>query len=197
MPNLFGKRIRLRAAEREDLPIFIQWLNDPDVTENLMIFAPMSLYEEERWFEKMMSGPIAEHVMVIDARNSNSPTRYQPIGTCSFMSINPRHQSAELGIMIGEKSYWDQGYGTETMRLLLSFGFETLNLHRIWLRVYAKNQRGIRAYEKAGFQYEGKHREGHYQHGRYHDVHLMSVLRDEWEQSQPEKPIHSSKVKDK
>ena len=185
MPNLFGKRIRLRAAEREDLPTFMPWLNDPEVTENLLIFAPMSLYEEERWYEKMMSGPIAEHVLVIEAKNPDTPTGYQPIGTCSFMSFQQRHLSAEIGIMIGEKSYWDQGYGTETMQLLIDYGFGTLNLHRIWLQVYAKNKRGIRTYEKAGFQYEGKFRDGHYQHGRYYDVHLMSVLRDEWKEHFP------------
>jgi RimJ/RimL family protein N-acetyltransferase len=101
------------------------------------------------------------------------------------MSFQQRHLSAEIGIMIGEKSYRDQGYGTETMQLLIDYGFGTLNLHRIWLQVYAKNKRGIRTYEKAGFQYEGKFRDGHYQHGRYYDVHLMSVLRDEWEEHFP------------
>lgn len=182
MPNIYGKRIRLRAAEREDLPTFIQWLNDPEVTENLLIFAPMSLYEEEQWYENMMKRPIAEHVLVIEAENPDRPSGYQRIGTCSFMSIHPRNHSAEVGIMIGEKNYWNQGYGTETMGLLLDFGFGRLNLHRIWLQVFEKNLRGIRAYEKAGFKFEGKFRDGHFQHGRFYDVHLMSVLRDEWEQ---------------
>ncbi len=197
MPNLFGKRIRLRAVEREDLPTFMPWLNDPEVTENLLIFAPMSLYEEERWYEKMMSGPMTEHVLVIEAKNPDTPTGYQPIGTCSFMSIQERHLSAEIGIMIGEKSYWDQGYGTETMQLMIDYGFGTLNLHRIWLQVYAKNKRGIRTYEKAGFQYEGKFRDGHYQHGRYYDVHLMSVLRDEWKEHFPTETSLSFIEKDK
>jgi len=83
--------------------------------------------------------------------------------------------------MLGEKSWWNKGYGTETMRAMLRHGFETLNLHRIWLQVYANNQHGIRAYEKAGFQHEGVYREGHYQAGKYHDVFLMSVLRQEWD----------------
>ena len=197
MPNLFGKRIRLRAVEKEDLPTFMPWLNDPEVTENLLIFAPMSLYEEERWYEKMISGPFAEHVLVIEAKNPDITTGYQPIGTCSFMSIQQRNHSAEIGIMIGEKSFWDQGYGTETMRLLVDYGFGTLNLHRIWLQVYAKNKRGIRTYEKAGFQYEGKYRESHYQHGRYYDVLLMSILRDEWEVNFPTDINHSSEAKEK
>lgn len=83
--------------------------------------------------------------------------------------------------MLGEKAWWNKGYGTEAMRLMLRHGFETLNLHRIWLQVYANNQRGLRAYEKAGFQHEGIYREGHYQAGKYHDVFLMSVLRQEWD----------------
>lgn len=196
MPHLVGKRIRLRAAEREDLPTFVQWLNDPEVTENLSVFTPWALYEEEQWYEKMMSRPVAEHVLVIEVRNPDAPTGYQLIGTCSFMSINSQCRSAEVGIMIGEKSFWNQGYGAETMGLLLDFGFGALNLHRIWLRVFEKNQSGIRAYEKAGFQFEGKFRDGHYQHGRYYDVHLMSVLRDEWQQH-PADSNHSSGVKEK
>jgi RimJ/RimL family protein N-acetyltransferase len=83
--------------------------------------------------------------------------------------------------MIGEKQFWDQGYGTDATLAPLKHGFETLNLHRIWLQVYSKNKRGIRAYEKAGFVHEGIYRQAHYQHGRYYDVHLMSVLRNEWQ----------------
>ena len=83
--------------------------------------------------------------------------------------------------MIGEKEYWDQGYGSEAMQLMLKHGFETLNLHRIWLQVYDKNVRGIRAYEKTGFTVESRFREAHYQHGRYYDIIIMSILRSEWE----------------
>jgi len=71
------------------------------------------------------------------------------------------------------------------MQLLLQHGFNSLNLHRIWLQVYAKNPRGIRAYEKAGFTYEGKFRQAHYQHGQYYDVHLMSILKAEWQAMPP------------
>jgi RimJ/RimL family protein N-acetyltransferase len=97
------------------------------------------------------------------------------------MNIDWRNRSGEVGIMIGEKACWNQGYGTETMQRLLEHGFNTLNLHRIWLQVYAKNPGGIRAYEKAGFTHEGTLRQAHYQHGKYYDVHIMSVLREEWQ----------------
>ena len=180
MPYLYGERIRLRAAEKEDIPSFLRWINDPEVTENLTMVSPMSCFEEENWYENMMKQPVHEHVFVIDIQDDTQQSGYLAIGTCSFMNIDWRNRSTEIGIMIGEKAFWDQGYGSETMRLMLDHGFGTLNLHRIWLRVYAKNKRGIRAYEKAGYQYEGMFRQGHYQHGQYYDVHLMSVLKDEW-----------------
>ncbi len=184
MPHLQGNRVRLRAAEKEDITSFLRWINDPEVTENLMLISPMSRFEEEQWYESMMKRPSSEHVLVIEVRDQSTQDDYCAIGTCQFINLDWRNRSAEVGIMIGEKTFWDQGYGSETLGLMLEHGFATLNLHRIWLQVYEKNKRGIRAYEKAGFQYEGKYRKGHYQHGRYFDVHLMSVLIDEWKKAQ-------------
>lgn len=169
----------------EDVTAFLRWINDAEVTENLMLVFPMSRFEEEQWYESMMKQPASEHVMVIEVKDRSPNNNAYLIGTCQFLNIDWRNRSAEIGIMIGEKTSWDQGYGSETMRLLLQHGFKTLNLHRIWLQVYAKNKRGIRAYEKAGFQTEGMYRQAHYQHGRYYDVHLMSVLKDEWQQNNP------------
>lgn len=182
MPHLIGNRIRLRAAEKSDIDTFLRWINDPDVTENLMLAYPMSRFEEDRWYENMMQQPPSEHVLVIETKHPEKPGDWHATGTCQFINIDWRNRSGEVGIMIGEKSLWDQGYGTEAMQLLLKHGFNTLNLHRVWLQVYAKNQRGIRAYEKAGFINEGIFRQAHYQHGRYYDVHLMSVLKQEWQE---------------
>jgi diamine N-acetyltransferase len=181
MPHLIGKRMRLRAVEKTDIEIFCRWINDPEVTENLMLVFPMSRLEEERWYEKMLESPPSEHVMVIETSDPQKQGQWLTIGTCQFFDIDWRNRSGEVGIMIGEKAFWDQGFGTETMGLLLEHGFDTLNLHRVWLRVYAKNPRAIRAYEKAGFIHEGVFRQGHYQHGQYFDVHLMSVLKAEWQ----------------
>ena len=182
MPHIYGERIRLRAAEKGDLTAFLRWVNDPEVTENLLLVSPISSYEEESWYEGMIKRPPEEHSLVIEVEEDHPDHAYHPIGNCQFIDIDWRNRSAEIGIMIGEKTYWNQGFGTETVQLLLRHGFNILNLHRIWLQVYDKNERGIRAYEKAGFKYEGKFRQAHYQHGQYFDVHFMSVIKDEWQQ---------------
>lgn len=174
---IYGDRLRLRAAERSDIQSFVDWLNDPDVIQFLMINTPLSVVQEEMWFENMQKLPAAEHVLVIEIKTDAG---WKAVGNTSFMGIDWKDRQAEIGIFIGEKNCWNQGYGRETMRLMLKHGFGTLNLNRIWLRVYEHNSRGIRAYENAGFVHEGRLRQAHYQDSRYHDVLIMSVLRDEW-----------------
>lgn len=177
MSVLYGKRIRLRAVEREDINKFYEWVNDPEVTLGLSLFLPLSLREEEKWFEKLLDRSAEERPLAIEMREKNS---WRLIGNCGMFNVEWVNRSAELGIMIGDKSMWNQGLGTETMILLLKHGFETLNLHRLFLRVYDDNERAIRAYQKAGFKLEGVMREASFKHGKYSDVHFMSVLRSEW-----------------
>ncbi len=178
MSIIYGKRVRLRGAERSDLEKFVVWVNDPEVTAGLTLFLPMSSIDEEKWFENAMQRPQAEKPLVIDMNDGGD---WRLIGNSSFFDFDWYSRAAEVGIMIGDKTVWNQGYGTEVMTLLLRHGFGTLNLNRIYLRVYADNQRAIRAYEKAGFVHEGRLRQAVYKHGAYSDVLYMSVLREEWD----------------
>ena len=176
---IYGKRIRLRHIEREDLPRFVAWLNDPEVRHGLAMYLPLSQVEEEQWFENVLKRERDEQPLVIEVEGQDGWTM---IGNSGFFNIDWRNRSAELGIVIGDKAYWNKGYGTEVMRLLLHHGFTTLNLHRIFLRVFEGNPRAIRAYEKAGFVHEGRMRQAEFRDGKYLDVLLMSVLRPEWQE---------------
>jgi RimJ/RimL family protein N-acetyltransferase len=175
---IYGERVRLRHVESEDLPQFQEWLNDPEVRHGLALYLPLSFTEEQKWFENMLKSPIEERPLVIEVRQAD--VDWQMIGNSGFHNIDWRSRSAELGIFIGDKAYWDQGYGTEVMKLLLKTGFSTLNLHRIYLRVFEDNPRAIRSYEKAGFVHEGRQRQAEFHDGEFHDVLYMSVLRPEW-----------------
>jgi RimJ/RimL family protein N-acetyltransferase len=178
MSIIYGERIRLRAVEREDVKKFHEWVNDPEVTEGLSLYLPMSMVDEETWFETMITRPAQQKAMAIEVREGEG---WRLIGNCAFFDIDTVAHSAEFGIMIGEKAFWNKGYGTETVTLLLRHGFETLNLNRVSLRVYADNPRARRSYEKAGFVLEGTMRQAVYKRGRFGDIHIMSVLRSEWD----------------
>jgi RimJ/RimL family protein N-acetyltransferase len=172
-----GKNIRLRAPERTDLPKFVEWVNDPEVRDGLTITYPMSMEDETHWFDHMLQQPLETHPMVIEAKDGKN---WVGIGSCGFHDIDWRNANAEIGILIGEKKFWDKGYGTETILLLLKVGFEVLNMHRIWLRVHEDNIRAIRCYHKVGFVNEGQKRDAEFKNGKYIDIVLMSVLRPEW-----------------
>jgi diamine N-acetyltransferase len=178
---IYGERIRLRAVEKDDLPLFVAWLNDPDVYQGLLIHSPLSQTEEEGWYERMLTRPVDEHVMAIDVRQAapQGVEAWKLIGSLAFDAIDWRIRAAEFGILIGDKSYWNKGYGTEAVRLLVKHGFTTLNLNSIYLHVFETNPRAIRAYEKAGFTIEGTERQAEYKDGRYIDVIRMCILRGE------------------
>ena len=174
---IYGKRVRLRAIERSDLPRYFEWLNDPEVTEGLWHYLPLSMDDEEGWFEKMRQEDAEQRPLAIEIREDQA---WRLAGNVGLLDLRWANRSAELGIFIGDKSLWDKGYGTEAVELMLRHAFDTLNLHRVFLRVFASNERAQRSYQKAGFVPEGTLRQAVFRHGRYVDMHIMSVLRSEW-----------------
>jgi RimJ/RimL family protein N-acetyltransferase len=174
---IYGERIRLRAVERDDMDKFYLWVNDPDVRDGLSIYLPMSRADEQAWFDGLAKRDQAEKPLAIEKR---SGYEWQLIGNCGLFSIEWNTRCAELGIMLGEKSVWNQGYGSDAVRLLVRHGFETLNLNRIFLHVHSDNPRAIRAYEKCGFVHEGRLRQAVYKHGHYEDLLVMGLLASEW-----------------
>lgn len=176
---IIGERIRFRGIEKEDLPYFVKWLNDPEVKHGLSLITPLSLAEEEEWFAGLLKKPPFEKPLAIEIQPDPQVDEWIFVGNFSFFGIDWINRYAEIGIHIGEKEYWNQGFGTKAMELILKHGFEDLNLHRLWLRVFESNHRAIRVYEKAGFKNEGKFREGQFLDGKYVDVMIMSVLKTE------------------
>ena len=174
---IYADRIRLRHIEREDLPSFAAWINDPEVRVGIGPYLPMSMPNQEKWFENMLERPLAEQWFVLEVQSGDG---WEMIGNCGFFGIDHRSRVVEVGIMIGAKDHWGQGYGTEAMLLLNKHGFDTLNLNRIFLRVNENNLGAIRCYEKAGYQHEVRQRQAALGEGEYIDLLNMAILRDEW-----------------
>ncbi len=124
-------------------------------------------------------GPPGESPRHLPGSSAAEPA-WKMIGSTGFFNLDYKNRCAELGIMIGDKSCWNQGYGTEAVRLLVQHGFHTLNLNRIYLRVLENNPRAIRAYEKAGFTHEGRQRQAEFKDGQFVDLLVMSILKEEF-----------------
>jgi RimJ/RimL family protein N-acetyltransferase len=171
-----GKLVRLRALEPEDAERAYRWINDREVTQFLMARYPYSLVAEKDWAaQAAKTSDFSEVRFAIETKDGIH------IGVCGLHQGRPEDRVADLGIMIGEKEYWSQGYGTDTMLTVLRFAFYQMNLNKVTLGVFEINPRARAVYEKCGFVEEGRGREEYYQDGRYVDVFRMGVLRREFE----------------
>ncbi len=171
---LKGLRITLRKNERDDLPRYVKWLNDPEISYHLKQYYCLNLDDETDWYEHQRKDPTQLNFAMTLSESAKH------IGAIGLMQINQRFQQAELGILIGEKDCWGQGYGREAIQLLVDFAFSELNLHRIYLRVDVSHIAGIKCYTHCGFIQEGCLREATYHHGHFEDLFIMSILRSEY-----------------
>ena len=172
-----GRLVYLRPAERDELPLFVKWLNDAATARFLAVRAPLSLPLEEHWFERMLErfGTDSYHFVICRLADD------RPIGTIGLEQIDYVNGSAGLGIAVGEEGDRGVGNGTDALNALVDFGFGELRLERIWLEVYEGNDRAVRSYEKGGFKHEGVMRRGTFHRGQFFDVIRMAILRDEWQ----------------
>lgn len=183
MRNAFreGQRIYLRPPETEDMDLFLAWMNDPELHQYFLRFAPLGRAEEKEWLENLHKRENEYHFAIALKEGDRL------IGNCTLRCGLRPHRAADLGIGIGDKRYQSQGYGAEAMQLLLAYGFDTLNLHRVGLHVYAYNSRAIRCYEKCGFRHEGTQREARWWAGRWWDILEYGILEEEWRKAKVER----------
>jgi RimJ/RimL family protein N-acetyltransferase len=176
-----GKLVQLGPHRREYLPTFVDWMNDWEVRRFLNPAAalPMSLDEETKWYEENHPAEGSYLFAILTLADNRL------IGSCGLHKVDLKNRSGVFGIIIGEHEYWSKGYGTDATRTLLDFAFGELGLHRVELEVNDFNPRAVRAYEKAGFRRDGVLRDSLYREGKFHDVFVMSILREEWDAFNP------------
>ncbi|MBI2759913.1 MAG: GNAT family N-acetyltransferase [Chloroflexi bacterium] len=174
--NITGEKVALGPQRRELLPLYMKWINDFEVVRTLgQPIRPMTWEAEEAWYNGIHSNS-SEVAFTIYERAT-----MRPIGNTGLHQVDHRHRTATWGIMIGEKDCWGRGYGAETARLMLDYGFTALGLHNVMLTVYSFNERGIRAYTRAGFREVGRRREAFRLGGRPFDVIYMDCLASEFQ----------------
>ncbi len=172
-----GDKVELGPVQREYLAKYVEWMNDWETSRFLVPGVPflLNLEDETDWFEQRRKDKNSMVFAILAL-----PER-QLIGNCGLHNLDWKNRSAVFGIIIGEKTFWNKGYGTDATRTLLRFAFEQLGLNRVELEVYAFNPRAARAYEKAGFRRDGVRRAALYRDGKFHDIYLMGILREDWD----------------
>ncbi|NLK25886.1 MAG: GNAT family N-acetyltransferase [Euryarchaeota archaeon] len=169
---LIGDKVRLRALERSDLPAVVRWMNDPGVTEHLLNAPLTGLQEMEAWYEGNI-GSNDRLLAILDPRGDL-------VGYCGISRLEWEDRRCNLWITIGECDAWDKGYGTDTVRTMLRYLFDELNLNRVSLTVAEDNARAIRVYERCGFIREGIARKARFKYGTYRNDVTMAIVKEAW-----------------
>jgi RimJ/RimL family protein N-acetyltransferase len=174
--KLVGQKCYLSPCSLEDAEKWTEWDNDMEVAipmgeEAYMIF-PLDKTKE------ILSEVIKKQEPVFNIVDLQTELL---IGRCMLFALDKVDKKAMFGIVIGEKSYWDKGYGQEATKLMLDYGFNLLNLNSIMLGVFSYNQRAINCYKKVGFKEIGSRRQARIVGGKKYDIVLMDILAEEFE----------------
>lgn len=173
--KLVGPRCYLSPLSHEDAAAHTLWENDLEVAIPLgdEAYTPTSL---EKMHEQI-DGALRNQAHVFSIVDLESD---RTIGRCMLTNLDAINRSAMLGIMIGDKSFQNRGFGQEAIRLLLDYAFNLLNLNSIMLGTFAYNQRAIACYTKVGFREIGRRRQARIIAGKAYDGVLMDILAEEF-----------------
>jgi len=172
--KIIGERLYLSPFDPDDVEIYTkwaEWMNDRAVGDtygghhNLV-----SVSGAKKTLEELKGYRFVMVLMNDDV----------PIGHISLHDIDHMNRHAFIGIFIGDAEHRNRGYGAEAIRLVLDYGFKTLNLHNIMLSVHADNLAAIACYKKVGFTETGRRREWIFKDGKYIDNVYMSILAREF-----------------
>ncbi len=169
---LKGRNVSLRPLERGDLVNCVRWVNDPEIREFIKNNWPMTMQDEEEWFENL--GKRKPHDLTLAMVTNDG----RHVGNMGLHRIDWRGRVATTGALLGEKELWGKGLGTEAKTLLLHYAFQSLNLRKICSQVIAYNDRSIAYSKKCGYKVEGVLKDHIFRGGQYWDLVQLAVF---WE----------------
>jgi RimJ/RimL family protein N-acetyltransferase len=169
-----SSKIKLREKRLADAAYDYAWLIDVELAA--LDAAPVSTSTFPQYLADYASDlrypPTVRHQFAIETKEG------QHIGNCTYYGIDSDKGEAELGIMIGDRDYWDKGYGADAITALLEYVFDKTRLNRLYLKTLVNNKRAQKCFAKCGFTPCG-----HLKKDGYSFI-LMELNREEWEKQQ-------------
>jgi RimJ/RimL family protein N-acetyltransferase len=188
-----GKRVVLRAIEREDLKFLHKWRNDEEVMRLARSLPDhtTSMVALEAEYEKLLKGEEpTQRDYIIDDRETGTPIGWAGLRIHQWPRKAVAH-SADLGLAVGEKDRWRRGIGTEVVQLLLAEAFEQLNLHKVVWWTFAEHSASLALARKMGFREECRVRDSVFFDNRWHDSIGLGLLKSEYEKDRGEPGGHA------
>jgi RimJ/RimL family protein N-acetyltransferase len=169
-----GSKVKLREKKLADVADDYAWFTDAELAELDAAPIPTTTFPEylAEYTSDLRYPPTIRHQFAIETKEGKH------IGNCTYYGIDSDKGEAELGIMIGDRDYWDKGYGADAVSALLEYVFEKTKLNRLYLKTLVNNKRAQNCFAKCGFTPYG-----HLKKDGYSFI-LMELNRQEWEKRQ-------------
>jgi RimJ/RimL family protein N-acetyltransferase len=185
---LAGRVALLRPLRASDHATSVRWRNDAEIRDHVLGYRfPVTKEMEAHWVDAVLKDQSRTRVVLAIEDKTDGAL----VGFVYLNNIDWFARNAEFGMLIGERDRQGKGLARETLELVATYAFGTLNLHKVYLRVVAFNKRALNLYRTFGFAEEGIQRQQAFLRERYHDVVLMGLLRREFERKRAGREFRS------
>lgn len=183
---LKGKKVYLDVIDPSNIEWMRQQRNKPEMRQYFREWKDISKDQQVKWYASRGNNTDPNHVYF--EIHSAEPVALGPkksiatnelVGSCGLHYVDWRLRSAEFGIFLCDKAR-GHGMGKEALTILLDYGFNTMNMNRVWAEVFDNNQ-AISMYKKIGFKEEGVMRDTYFESGKYGNSYIISLLQREWD----------------
>ncbi|TXF77410.1 GNAT family N-acetyltransferase [Chryseobacterium sp.] len=176
--ELKTSRLILSRPTKNDLDDFVLHMNScEDFSKNLFnIPFPYTRQDAENWFQKCDDGIESGESYRFAIREKEIGKLIGVIG----LHLTKEHRKAELGYWLG-KDFWGKGYLTEALKAVFEFGFNDLQLNKIYATHFIHNPASGRVMQKAGMEFEGLLKQEYFHQGKFLDVNRYAILKKDFE----------------
>lgn len=172
--KIIGTNIDFRRITDYDLKILAKWRNTNGIREYNNQFILLNMIQQKDWLYRINSEDSDRDMFMITDKKDT------PIGVCGLIHINKKDKSADVAIIIGKQQLHHKGLGSETLQMLIEYGFKRLNLHRIGAEIFSYNKISIRLFERLSFRCEATLRHALWRNHRWWNIHIFSLLKHEY-----------------
>jgi RimJ/RimL family protein N-acetyltransferase len=169
-----GQKTYLRAVEENDLKTLLEWRNKPHLRKYFREYRELSWDQQIWWYENIvLKDDKVRMFSVVDDDDTL-------LGACGLCYINWVDRNADFSIYLGHNDiYIDDELAIDAAKILIKYGFEELNLHRLWAEIYDFDEPKKEMFKTLGFELDGRHRETHWTDGKWCDSLFFSLLKQE------------------
>lgn len=168
-----GKLVGLRAVEKKDLEQLRKWRNNPEFRKFFREVNEINKENQEKWYYSVTDKNTENKMFSIVSLETG-----ELLGACGLCYIDWVNRSADFSIYLGYKGlYIDDKYAVDSAEVLKCYGFDIMNLHRLWAEVYSIDEKKIEFFPKIGFKLDATIKETYWYDGKWNDSLFFNLIK--------------------